>query len=91
MALDYYTLGDAMLAGDSLTEAKLRYLGLAEAWDAMPQLRGQINSQLSAAKAEWERLEALSKQVTKPDAPDGSDESKFGKVVPIDGRFDKTG
>jgi len=92
MALDHYTLGDAMLAGDSLTEAKLRYLGLAESWDSMPQLRGQLNSQLSAAKAEWERLEAESELAAQSDAPEGSDEANFGKVVPFDAsRYGKTG
>lgn len=88
---NYETLTDAMVAGDSLAEALLRYRGLAETWAAAPQLRGQINSQISAMKAEIERLRALKGQAASPDAPDGSDESKFGKVVSIDGRFGKTG
>lgn len=87
----YDTLTDAMVAGDSLAEALLRYRGLAETWREMPQLRGQINSQLTSMKAEIERLRALSKQAAQPDAPAGSDEAKFGKVVPIDGRFAKSG
>ena len=87
----YDSLSDAMVAGDSLAEAMLRYRGLAQTWAEMPQLRGQINSQLSAMKAEIERLRALAKQAAQPDAPAGSDESKFGQVVPIDGRFAKTG
>lgn len=88
---NYDSLTDAMVAGDSLAEALLRYRGLAETWRDMPQLRGQINSQITAMKAEIERLRALKKQEASPDAPAGSDESKFGKVVPIDGRFGKTG
>ena len=87
----YDTLADAMVAGDSLAEALLRYRGLAETWEAAPQLRGQINSQISAMKAEIERLRALAKESAQPDAPAGSDESKFGQVVPIDGRFGKAG
>ncbi len=87
----YGSLSDAMVAGDSLAEALLRYRGLAETWSTMPQLRGQINSQLTAMKAEIERLRALAKQAARPGAPAGSDESKFGQVVPIDGRFSKTG
>ena len=88
---EYSTITEAMLAGDSLAEAELRYAGLAETWASNPNLRGQINSQLSAQKAEIERLRALKKQAAQPDAPAGSDESKFGQVVPIDGRFSKTG
>ncbi|HKY57673.1 MAG TPA: hypothetical protein VJL80_06520 [Aeromicrobium sp.] len=87
----YDTLTDAMAAGDALAEALLRYRGLAETWGAMPQLRGQINSQLSAMKSEIERLRALKAQVAQPDAPADSDEAKFGKVVPIDGRFSQAG
>jgi hypothetical protein len=87
----YDTLADAMVAGDSLAEALLRYRGLVETWAEMPQLRGQINSQLSAMKAEIERLRAIAKQSAQPDAPDGSDALKFGKVVPIDDRFGKAG
>ena len=87
----YDTLADALVAGDSLAEALFRYRGLAKTWEEMPQLRGQINSQLSAMKAEIERLRALKKQAAQPDAPADSDEAKFGKVVPIDGRFSKTG
>lgn len=89
--LKYETLFGAMLAGDGLAEALHRYRGLAETWDSAPQLRGQINSQLSAMKAEIERLRALAKQEAQPGAPAGSDESKYGKVVPIDGRFGQTG
>lgn len=87
----YDTLTDAMVAGDSLAEALLRYRGLSETWAEMPQLRGQINSQMSAMKAEIERLRALKSQAAQPDAPADSDEAKFGKVVPIDGRFAQTG
>lgn len=85
------TLTDAMVAGDALAEALLRYRGLAETWAEMPQLRGQINSQLSAMKTEVERLRALKAQVAQPNAPADSVEAKFGKVVPIDGRFSQTG
>ena len=89
---NYETLNDAMVAGDSLAEALLRYKGLAETWREMPQLRGQINSQLTAMKAEIERLRALRAQVAKPDAPADSDEAKYGKVVELDAaRFTKTG
>ena len=87
---EHANIYEAMRDGDALSEALLRYAGLAETWASMPQLRGQINSQLSAMKAEIERLRALKKQDADPEAPEGSDESKFGQVVPIDGRF-KTG
>ena len=89
---NYKTLADAMAAGDSLAEALLRYRGLAETWSEMPQLRGQINSQLTAMKAEIERLRALKTEGAQPDAPAGSDAAKFGKVVELDAaRFTKTG
>ena len=90
--MNHETLTDAMNAGDSLAEALLRYEGLAETWRDMPQLRGQINSQLSAMKTEIERLRALKTQSPKSDAPAGSAEAKFGKVVELDAaRFTKTG
>lgn len=90
MAMKHNDLYSAMLAGNALEEALLRYKGLTETWDAAPQLRGQINSQLSAQKAEIERLRALLVE-TGQDAPAGSDKEKFGKVVPIDGRFGQVG
>lgn len=89
---NYETLTDAMVAGDALAEALLRYRGLAETWRDLPQLRGQINSQLSTMKAEIERLRALRAETASADAPAGSDESKFGKVVELDAaRFTKAG
>lgn len=87
----YASLSEAMEAGDALAEALLRYNGLAETWAMAPQLRGQINSQLSAMKAEIERLRALAALAAPADAPADSDEAKYGKVVKIDDRFAKTG
>lgn len=75
---EYTKLNDAMDAGDELAEAKLRYRMLAEAFEELPQLRSQLNSQLERAKAEIGRLRALAK----PDAK--TKKSDPGNVVPFD-------
>lgn len=85
----YATLNEAMDANDELAEAKMRYELLAEAFEKMPQLRSQLNSQLERAKAEIGRLRAL--------APKGSEsgsssEGVSGKVIAFDAdRFRKSG
>ncbi|QKO03189.1 terminase small subunit [Mycobacterium phage Awesomesauce] len=82
---EYSTLNDAMAAGDELAEARIRYRLLAEAFEDMPQLRSQLNSQLERAKAEIVRLTAL-----QPECVSGPVES--GKVVAFDAdRFRKSG
>lgn len=77
----YETLSEAMDANDELAEARIRYRLLAEAFEQMPQLRGNLNSALERAKAEIARLRALT---TKPKAG--------GTVVAFDAdRFRKSG
>lgn len=81
----YTTLNEAMVANDELAEVRIRYRLLAEAFEAKPQLRSQLNAQLERAKAEIGRLRAL--------APKGGvTSSDSGKVVAIDAnRFRKSG
>lgn len=88
----YATLNDAMVAADELAEAEIRYRLLAEAFEEMPQLRSQLNTQVERAKAEILRLRALRpKPVTEGDTTTG-DEAKYGQLVSIDAsRFRKTG
>ena len=83
---DHETLNGAMAANDELAEAEIRYRLLAEAFEALPRLRSQLNSQLERAKAEIVRLRALApKQST-------GEENVDGKVVAFDAkRFRKSG
>jgi hypothetical protein len=79
----YETLNAAMEAKDDLGEAELRYKLLAEAFEAKPQLRSQLNTQLERAKAEILRLRAL--------APKAESAVGVGKVVAFDAeRFRKS-
>lgn len=83
------TLNEAMDANDELAEARIRYRLLAETFEAMPQLRSQLNTQLERAKAEIVRLRAI-----KPKSGEGSPsgEGEGGKVVAFDAdRFRKSG
>lgn len=83
---EYKTLNEAMIAKDELGEAELRYKLLAEAFEALPQLRSQLNAQLERAKVEIGRLRAL--------APGSSAKAEevSGKVVAFDAnRFKKSG
>ncbi|MEB3048649.1 hypothetical protein KV112_02665 [Mycolicibacter sp. MYC123] len=83
---EYDSLNAAMVAGDELAEAEIRYRLLAEVFEAMPQLRGNLNSALERAKAEIIRLRALAK----PEV-DSGEEKPLGKVVAFDaGRFRKS-
>lgn|GEM_PF-3656779 len=78
----YKTLSEAMDAKDELAEAELRYRLLAEAFEASPNLRGNLNPAMERVKAEIIRLRAL-----KPKAKAEDD----GQVVAFDaGRFRKT-
>jgi hypothetical protein len=78
---EYATLNEAMVAKDELAEAEMRYRLLAEAFEAMPQLRSNLNPQIERAKAEILRLRAA----VAPKS-DGA-----GKVVAFDaGRFRKS-
>ncbi|BBX67823.1 hypothetical protein [Mycolicibacterium psychrotolerans] len=77
---EYTTLNEAMVADDELAEAEIRYRLLAEAFEELPQLRSNLNSQLERAKAEIVRLRA---SVPKSD--------EVGKVVAFDAaRFSKS-
>lgn len=79
----YKTLNEAMAAKDELAEAEIRYRLLAETFEAVPNLRANLNAQLERAKAEILRLRAV-----KP-KPSGSTDPK---IVPFDaGRFRKSG
>lgn len=81
----YDSLNEAMVAGDELAEAEIRYRMLAEAFADFPQLRSQLNAQVERAKAEIVRLRALSKP------GDTSKKSDSGNVVPFDAdRFRKS-
>ncbi|MDS1115291.1 hypothetical protein RD149_16150 [Gordonia westfalica] len=83
MADKYKSLNAAMAAGDELAEAEIRYRLLAETFEEMPQLRGNINGQLERAKAEIVRLRAAKR------APKGQTEAN---VVTFDAtRFRKSG
>ena len=82
---EHATLNDAMAANDELAEARIRYRLLAEAFEAKPQLRSQLNTQLERAKAEILRLTAMA---GKP----GSADADAGKVIAFDAdRFRKSG
>lgn len=79
---EYKTLNEAMGVGDELGEVELRYRLLAEVFEAVPNLRGNLNSQLERAKAEIVRLRAA--------GPPNSEAR--GKVVAFDAaRFRKSG
>jgi hypothetical protein len=82
----YKTLHEAMVAKDDLAEAEIRYRLLAEAFEAMPQLRGNLNPALERAKAEIVRLRAMAPK------SDADESSTDGKVVAFDAsRFRKSG
>lgn len=84
--MTYDSLNAAMAAGDELAEAEIRYRLLAEAFEAKPQLRSQLNTQVERAKAEIMRLRALAKPVA------DSEDKPLGKVVAFDAeRFRKSG
>ncbi len=80
----YSSLNEAMVAKDALAEAERRYALLAEAFEAEPKLRSQLNPALDKVKAEVLQLRALS---TGPVAV-----ADAGKVVAFDAeRFRKSG
>lgn len=82
------TLNGAMAANNLLAEAEIRYRLLAESFEAMPQLRANLNPQLERAKAEIARLRAAGPP--KPAAA-ASDQKKSGAVVAFDAaRFRKS-
>lgn len=77
----YETLVEAMDAKDELAEVELRYQLLAEVFEAVPNLRGNLNPQLERAKAEILRLRAAGPPKSK----------EVGMVVAFDaGRFRKS-
>jgi hypothetical protein len=79
----YATLNEAMAAKDDLAEAEMRYRLLSESFEAMPQLRANLNPALERAKAEIVRLRA-----SNPISESPTD----GKVVAFDpSRFQKSG
>lgn len=78
------TLHGAMAANNLLAEAEIRYRLLAEVFEAVPNLRANLNPQLERAKAEIAGLRAA--VPPKPKSEDG------GKVVAFDAtRFHKSG
>lgn len=81
----YETLAEAMDAKDDLAEVELRYRLLAETFEAVPNLRANLNPALERAKAEILRLRAVK-------TGDTTGEADSGKVVPFDAsRFHKAG
>lgn len=87
----YATLSEAMAANDELAEAELRYQLLAAAFEDMPQLRSQLNSQIERAKAEIVRLRALAPKPSSKASNSGAAQGG-GKVVAFDAaRFRKSG
>ena len=88
MAEKYTTLSAAMAAGDDLAEAEIRYRLLAETFEEMPQLRGNLNGALERAKTEIVRLRAVKDTAKKRPAASAGDET----VVTFDSaRFRKSG
>lgn len=80
----YKTLAEAMAAGDELAEAEIRYGLLAEVFEDVPNLRGNLNTALERCKAEILRLRASGTTT-------GSDTDN-GKIVAFDAdRFRKSG
>lgn len=85
----YAFLSEAMDAGDELAEAEQRYRLLAEVFEAMPQLRANLNSQLERAKAEILQLRAMA--ASRPTSGESNDSPDAGQVVVFDAkRFQKT-
>jgi len=81
---EYASLNAAMVAKDDLAEAEMRYRLLSESFEAMPQLRANLNPALERAKAEILRLRAMAGGPTSRDV-------NAGKVVAIDpNRFRKS-
>lgn len=86
---EYESLSAAMDANDRLAEAEIRYRLLAESFEAMPQLRANLNPALERAKAEILGLRAMA--ASKPASGDTNESSDLGKVVAFDPkRFQKT-
>lgn len=82
----YASLAEAMAAGDELAEAEIRYGLLAEVFEEVPNLRGNLNTALERAKAEILRLRAAKTGDT------AAGDADSGKVVPFDAsRFRKSG
>ncbi|OBK76305.1 hypothetical protein [Mycobacterium sp. 1274761.0] len=81
----YATLAEAMVDNsDELAEAEMRYRLLSESFEAMPQLRANLNPALERAKAEILRLRAARAAVA-PRSEGG------GQVVAVDpARFRKS-
>lgn len=86
---EYASLSAAMDAKDALAEAEIRYRLLAETFEAMPQLRANLNPALERAKAEILGLRAMA--AAKPTSGESSDSPDTGKVVAFDAkRFQKS-
>lgn len=83
---NYETLTEAMDAKDDLAEAEIRYRLLAESFEAMPQLRANLNPALERAKAEILQLRALKARGPAPGEASGKvvafDSSRFRKSEP---------
>lgn len=76
----YETLNEAMDAKDDLAEAEMRYKLLSEAFEANPNIRGNLNSALERVKAEIVRLRASEpKSGEKPGKVVKFDASRFRK------------
>ncbi len=83
---EYESLSAAMDAKDDLGEAERRYRLLSEAFEAMPQLRANLNPALDRVKAEILGLRAMAGAQGEEDSS-----ADAGKVVAFDPtRFQKT-
>lgn len=82
----YAKLSEAMDAKDDLAEVEIRYRLLAETFEAVPNLRANLNPALERAKAEILRLRAV-----KPKQTSG-ESTTDAEVVAFDAsRFRKSG
>ena len=85
----YETLTDAMEAGDALAEAVKRYRMLDEAFQkAAPREKKSLSVELGSLMDKIVHLRANRPSVPSVVALSG-DEAKFGKIVPLDDRFNR--
>lgn len=81
----YTSLSEAMDAGDELAEAEIRYRLLSEVFEAVPNLRGNLNPALERAKSEISKLRAARAAVAPKSEGDGKvvafDASRFRKSM----------
>jgi hypothetical protein len=83
-ATKYASLTEAMLAGDALAEAEMRYSMLDDVFrEAAPRERKSLSVELNVLMEKIIRLRAQGPEKSQVPPPTG-DEEKYGKVVPFD-------